>query len=173
MKATRPPIGALVGVLALIVGCAGGLTLPAGRAPLPEDPAAAPAEGVLELQVHDLVNDRRNSRGLRPLQWDVRIADAAREHSRAMAARRRDFGHEDFDSRATAIQRLMTVRSIAENVAYDSRTGDQLASHVVAGWMASSGHRQNIEGGFTRTGIGVARGTDGVRYFTQIFVDGD
>ena len=41
---------------------------------------------------------------------------------------------------------------------------------VVEGWIASAGHRQNIEGDFTLTGIGAAAGRDGTRYFTQIFV---
>jgi len=59
---------------------------------------------------------------------------------------------------------------MAENVAYDSRSGDRLAARVVDDWLASSRHRENIEGDFTDTGIGAARAQDGLYYFTQIFV---
>jgi uncharacterized protein YkwD len=89
-----------------------------------------------------------------------------------MASGNRPFGHDGFEERARAVGALMTVRSMAENVAYDSRDGSRLASQVVEGWIASAGHRENIEGAYTHTGIGVARGRDGVRYFTQIFVQG-
>ena len=126
----------------------------------------------LESEIHSLINQRRASRGLPALQWDPRIAEVAREHSEAMAAGRRGFGHDGFDARAATIGREMTVRSMAENVAYDSRDGSQLASQVVQGWISSAGHRQNLEGAFTRAGVGVARRADGTRYFTQIFVNG-
>ena len=161
---------------ALVLGaaCASIPSFPISRAPLPADPGggAAPAANTLATQIHDLVNDRREDRGLPPLQWDPRIAEAARQHSEAMASGRRPFGHDGFDARASALGSVMTMRSMAENVAYDSREGSRLASQVVDGWISSAGHRQNIEGSFTRTGVGVARGGDGTRYFTQIFVDG-
>lgn len=119
--------------------------------------------------MHDLVNRRRSQQGAAPLTWDPRVAEIAREHSRAMA-RGRAFGHDGFDARAAAIERILPVRSLAENVAYDSRTDPNLAALVVDGWIASAGHRQNIEGDFDLAGIGAAEGRDGVRYFTQIFV---
>lgn len=165
----------LPAALALGAACTSVSTFPVGRPPLPAGSGggAAPAASTLERQIHDLVNDRRGDRGLSPLQWDPRIADAARQHSEAMASGRRPFGHDGFDARASALGSVMTMRSMAENVAYDSREGGRLASQVVDGWISSAGHRQNIEGSFTRTGIGVARSSDGTRYFTQIFVDGD
>lgn len=120
--------------------------------------------------MHELVNQRRDSRGLPSLRWDDRVAAIAREHSQAMASGRRPFSHDGFDARADRIGGFLDARSMAENVAYDSRTGQDLGRQVVAGWIASPGHRQNIEGDFTVTGIGAAEGRDGVSYFTQIFV---
>jgi uncharacterized protein YkwD len=171
------PIALVLSAAAFVLGaaCASIPSAPIGRPPLPADPGGgdAPAASALESQIHGLVNDRRADRALPPLQWDPRIAEAARQHSQAMASGRRPFGHDGFDARASALGSVMTMRSMAENVAYDSRDGSRLASQVVDGWILSSGHRQNIDGTFTRTGIGVARGGDGTRYFTQIFVDGD
>ena len=171
----KPAALLLSAALALGTACANASSLPVNRPPLPADAGGgeAPAASTLEREIHDLVNDRRADRELAPLQWDSRIAEAAREHSRAMASGRRPFGHDRFDARAAAIGSVMTVRSMAENVAYDSRDGSRLASQVVDGWLSSVGHRRNIEGSFTRTGIGVARRGDGTRYFTQIFVDGE
>jgi len=39
----------------------------------------------------------------------------------------------------------------------------------VDGWLNSPGHKKNIEGNFTLTGIGYARDHKGNIYFTQIF----
>jgi uncharacterized protein YkwD len=162
----------LSAVLSFASACANLPAVAISRPPLPAGSGggSVPAAATLERQIHDLVNDRRGDRGLPTLQWDGRIADAARQHSEAMASGRRPFGHDGFEARAAALGSVMPMRSMAENVAYDSRDGSRLASLVVEGWIASPGHRQNIEGAFSRTGIGVARGADGTRYFTQIFV---
>jgi uncharacterized protein YkwD len=55
----------------------------------------------------------------------------------------------------------------AENVAY----GNITAKEVVDNWLKSPGHRRNIEGKYTITGIGVAKSSDGTIFFTQIFVE--
>lgn len=169
MRSTLVLAGA---ALLLMSACAPIPSVPTRRAPLPADPGTTPAANTLESQIHDRVNAHRGSRGLAPLEWDPRIAAVAREHSEAMASGRRPFGHDGFEARASVLGTTMTIRSMAENVAYDGRDGARLASQVVDGWIASAGHRQNIEGSFTRTGVGVARGADGTRYFTQVFVDG-
>ena len=45
------------------------------------------------------------------------------------------------------------------------------AKEVVEGWLNSKGHRENIEGNSTYTGIGLAKASDGRIYFTpQIFL---
>jgi len=124
----------------------------------------------VESEIHALVNRHRARAGLAPLAYDERIAEIAREHSRAMASRRRSFGHADFDDRNRAISRVIPLRGMAENVAYDSRTGAQLVPSLVTGWINSPGHRRNIRGAYDLTGVGVARSADGVSYATQIFV---
>jgi len=40
----------------------------------------------------------------------------------------------------------------------------------VRGWLESRAHRENIDGSYNLTGIGVARNAAGEVFFTQIFV---
>jgi uncharacterized protein YkwD len=124
----------------------------------------------LEREMHQLVNQHRVRRGLPALQYDERVAEIAREHSAAMASRARPFGHAGFDQRGSALARFLPYRGLAENVAYDGRGGADLSSLVVEGWIGSAAHRQNIEGAYEVTGIGVARDREGVVYATQIFL---
>ena len=54
----------------------------------------------------------------------------------------------------------------AENLAY----GELSAEAVVKGWINSPGHKKNIEGNYTLTGIGTYQDAKGVIYFTQLFM---
>jgi uncharacterized protein YkwD len=56
-------------------------------------------------------------------------------------------------------------RSLAENVAY----GYPDVTAVMAGWMASDGHRRNILSANVDLGVGLAYGADGRPYWTQVF----
>ncbi len=83
-----------------------------------------------------------------------------------MAKGKVPFGHEGLQSRAKAIQKqIRTVTAVGENVA----SGPMTAKEAVEGWLQSPGHKRNIEGDFTLTGIGWAKGKQGMIYFTQIF----
>lgn len=130
-----------------------------------------PATGFtsIEAQAHTLVNQYRQTQGLSPLTFDDRIADIARQHSVNMAAGNVGFGHDGFDDRENQIAAQMSVSADAENVAFN-KGFDDAAAKAVEDWLNSTGHRTNIEGSYTLTGIGVARASDGSYYFTQIFV---
>jgi len=123
----------------------------------------------LERAAFELVNRHRRARGLPALTLDARIAREARLHSDDMAAGRTPFGHEGFDERARALRRVIPWPATAENVAYDRGHRDP-AAEAVRGWLASRGHRRNIEGPYELTGVGVASNAAGEVYFTQIFV---
>lgn len=113
------------------------------------------------------VNKYRRSKGLGELQMLNVASSEAAKHSANMAARRVPFGHTGFESRVSAISRsLGSASAAAENVA----DGKLTAQQVVDGWLHSAGHRKNIEGKYTLTGIGIAKDAGGVIYFTQIFV---
>ena len=156
-------------LLILLGGCLP-LMIPVGVATIPATGGTPAPTAVLEREMHQLVNQHRARRSLPTLQYDERIAEIAREHSAAMAARSRPFGHAGFEQRGAAISRFLPYRGLAENVAYDERGGANLSSLVVEGWIGSAAHRRNIEGDFEITGIGVARDREGVAYVTQLFV---
>lgn len=124
----------------------------------------------LERQVHQRVNAYRRERGLSPLSYDPRIASLAREHSRAMAAGVVSFGHSGFEERKEAASRIVDWRRIAENVGFNDYLRSATVDVAVDGWLDSARHRENIEGPFESTGIGVAKDGQGTYYYTQIFV---
>lgn len=103
------------------------------------------------------------------LALDPRITRQARLHSAAMAAGRTPLGHEGFADRVDTLSRVMSCRRTAENVAFNQGHRDP-AVEAVHGWLASRGHRGNIEGPYELTGIGVVSNAAGEVYFTQIFV---
>lgn len=121
----------------------------------------------IESEVLDQINQYRVSKGLSTLTASEPITREARKHSRNMANGIVPFGHEGFEARiqATGIAYL----SAAENVAYNYGYADP-ASIAVNGWILSQGHRQNIEGNFNLTGIGVIENDSGTFYLTQIFM---
>lgn len=152
----------------------------------------------LEEQVHDLINQERTERGLGSLRFDPALADIARKHSEDMAAQNY-FAHvnpagQNPTARGTAAG--YTCRKnygsyytygIAENLfqnylyssatyysnretVYDWNSPGEIAQTTVAGWMNSSGHRENIvTPTFDREGIGVAIAADDKVYITEDF----
>ena len=141
------------------------------RAALGDGKRSPASLDALEAEVLERVNRHRRAAGLRALRADPRIAEVARAHSRAMASGHRRFGHGGFDERSQALEaRIAPYRRVAENVALQrSRHGD-VPIRAVAGWLRSSGHRRNIEGPYSLTGVGAAVSERGEVYLTQIFV---
>jgi len=130
--------------------------------PDPVDPLATAAR-----QVVDLVNAERTRRGLAPMRFDSRLAVAAQRHSEDQAARRQ-MSHRggDGSDAGTRIGRAgYGWSSWAENIAY----GQVSAASVMSAWMNSDGHRRNILSALPDTGVGVAVGSDGRWYWTQVF----
>ena len=118
-------------------------------------------------QIVDLVNAERTAVGLPALGYDARLGSAAQGHSDDQA-RRGEMSHVGGDGSTVGVRVDRTGypwRSVAENVAYGYRT----PSEVMAGWMASPGHRRNILSANTQLGVGLAFGADGRPYWTQVF----
>lgn len=151
---------ALAGLVALVM---------AGCEDTPADPDAAAPYGSVEQSAHTKVNQHRASIGLAPMTFDNTIAAEARAHSRNMASGSVPFSHNGFEDRVTRIRTKMTVSSASENVGFNFGFDDP-ASRMVLDWLASPGHRTNIEGDYNLTGIGVDKNSKGEYYFTQIFV---
>jgi uncharacterized protein YkwD len=118
-------------------------------------------------EIMQYVNEYRAKHGLSPLRADPAIAADAEIHSRNMAAGRVPFGHDGFNERVTDLgHKINSLSGCAENVA----AGEIDAKEAVHMWLNSPGHKKNIEGNYNLSGIGVAKGSDGQLYFTQIFV---
>jgi uncharacterized protein YkwD len=145
--------------------CAIPRPVPAG---MPEPPAASIE--ALESKAFKLVNEHRKARGLSPLAHDARIDAVARRHSKDMADGRVPAGHEGFEARQSKISKLIPLSGIAENIGMNDYPPSRTVQAAVSGWLGSRGHRENIEGRYDLTGVGIARDARGAYYYTQIFV---
>ncbi|MCP4440024.1 MAG: CAP domain-containing protein [Aureispira sp.] len=119
-----------------------------------------------EQEILHFINEYRASKNLAPLVFDEQIQSTVLEHSQNMASGSIDFGHDGFKKRAAQLMSTLRGISAAENVAYGQTTPGQ----VVQSWLDSDGHRKNIEGDFSHTGIGLAEDGEGRNLFTQFFL---
>lgn len=164
--------------------------------PISDKPEIVVSE--LELQIHNLINNERESRGLQPLAFDTKLTSIARQHSEDMSLRN-FFVHENPEGQDPTSRGLQVgytchkelgggyySEGIAENIfqnnlydsytqygiytSYDWNTPEELAKSTVDGWMHSSGHKQNIlTTTYDRQGIGVAVSMDDKVYITEDF----
>jgi uncharacterized protein YkwD len=123
----------------------------------------------LEQSAYELVNQYRASLNLGTLKFNPQISQQARIHSENMAKHIVEFSHDGFDGRIETLEAQIVYLSAAENVAYTMGYDDP-ANKAVEEWLKSDDHRQNIEGDYNLTGIGVAKNQQGEYYFTQIFI---
>ena len=119
-----------------------------------------------EQQVIDLTNEKRASRGLKPLNANWELSRVARYKSQDMA-NNKYFSHTSptYGSPFNMIKNFgIKYRSAGENIAYGQRTPAQ----VVNSWRNSAGHRANmLNANYTDIGVGyVANGN----YWTQMFI---
>ena len=121
-------------------------------------------DNTITQEVHKLINEHRISIGKNTLVFDNQIADIAIEHTEYMISKNK-ISHDNFDARFAQVRALVNAMSFAENVASKQNS----AQEVVTGWLNSAGHRANIEGDYTHTGIGVLKNASGNYYFTQLF----
>lgn len=150
----------------LLLACASAAPAPAPAPTL----GAALDERALERDVTRLVNRHRATRHLKALAYDTAVASVARAHSVAMARGRVPLGHDGFSARADQVQRFLELSEIAENVALNDYPRARTVNVAIDGWLRSPHHRENIEGAFDVTGVGIARSSNGTYYYTQMFV---
>jgi len=153
----------LVGWMLLGAGAGAASAAPHTRTRAPRFSPESVAPGEVRRLV-DLVNRHRRSIGLAPLTWNDRAARVAEAHSRDMV-QRGFFSHRDPDGRSPfdRVRRAgIRFRAAGENIAAGQLTADE----VFRDWMASKGHRENIEGRmYTQQGIGVYR-----NHWTHLFL---
>ncbi len=121
--------------------------------------------GEIEREVHQLINRKRSASGKPALEWNEELSKLARDHSADMAAGRSRFGHGGFEERSEKINaRTGPISGMAENVAMAAD-----AEEAVAMWWKSKGHKKNLLGSYSQTGIGAVRKGNSW-YLTQIFI---
>ena len=120
--------------------------------------------------IHQEVNRFRRTQGLQPLRLNPIISGQARQHSVQMAQKGRAVGHLGFEDRLRKIGEKLPYRAAAENVAVTIGY-ENPARTAVEGWKTSPGHRKNMLGDFTLTGIGIAESEQGRYFITQIFLE--
>jgi len=128
----------------------------------------------LELAVHNRINEERIREGLNALEYDDVLAQVAAYHSTDMAANDY-FAHEDKDGCDSACRVTSAGykwRMVGENLFLLKReyhfSAEGASAVVVAGWMGSPGHRENMfEPDFTHEGIGVVILGDSI-YVTEV-----
>lgn len=121
-------------------------------------------------RVVELTNAERAKAGLGPLRVSGQLTRSAQGYAEVLATGA-CFGHTcaPVPEMAERSERAgyLNWQALAENIAGGQRTPER----VVADWMASPGHRQNIlNGRYTELGVGVASGsgTYGI-YWAQEF----
>ncbi len=121
------------------------------------------------MDIFNKINAYRQSQGKSKLVLDQRISKEAEKHSKTMANIRK-ISHDGFSTRCSNIQSQMSgTRGFAENVAMNMERNNP-GQKAVSQWIGSSGHRTNMLGNYTKTGIAVSKSRTGEYYFTQIFV---
>ncbi|BCJ72790.1 hypothetical protein CS0771_23340 [Catellatospora sp. IY07-71] len=139
---------------------------PARPSPLPTLENSRVTE--LEDQVTALINRERDRAGCSRVRTDERMRTAARRHSADMAEH--DYFSHTGRNGSSFVDRLAAAgyprrEAAGENIAY----GYPTAQSVVDGWMASTGHRNNILDCDARaTGVGLAY-QGRTTYWTQEF----
>ena len=122
-------------------------------------PVAGTNLGDLASQVVAQVNQEREKQGLGALRVDGELTRAAQVRAREIVTR---FSHTRPDGSAWS---TVSGSAYGENIAM----GQQTADKVMAAWMTSQGHRENIlRPGFGSIGVCALR-VDGVMYWVQLF----
>lgn len=122
----------------------------------------------LEAEVIRLVNVERSKKGLQALTADWEISRVARYKSQDMI-NKKYFSHTSptFGSPFKMLESFgIRFSSAGENIAY----GQQTPLAVMNSWMNSAGHKANIlSPSYTHIGVGLAKSSSGVCYWTQMF----
>jgi uncharacterized protein YkwD len=126
----------------------------------------------VEQELIDLINAERRHNGRAPLAVDARLMEAAAAHSIDMAGSG-SFSHQGAGSSGPE-ERVQDEgyrwRYIAENIG----CGQDTPQRIVASWMQSSGHRDNLLSEQARDiGVGLAtrHDSDCQIFWTAVFAD--
>ncbi len=126
---------------------------------------STPEPKSIEIEILELINNHRLSKGLNPLKGMTIIKSTAFTHTDYMVDTQ-TVSHANFFARSNYLKSNAGAQSVSENVAY----GFTSAESVVGAWMRSESHKENIEGDFTNFEISAEKDADDKWYFTNIFI---
>ena len=148
------------------------LTLTSCSSNATEDNAAKPelvqqySYSADEMELADLINEYRISKGLNALEVVNHVSFKSEEHNVYMIAKK-VVNHDLFDQRSHNIMEVLGAVKVNENVAYNFAT----PSSALNAWLNSPAHKANIEGTFTHFGVSIRiDSTTGKKYYTNIFI---
>ncbi|CAM4245400.1 CAP domain-containing protein [Flavobacterium terrigena] len=118
-----------------------------------------------ELELLDLINQDRVSKGLSALTILSQISYVASTHDDYMISKG-VISHDNFEERAESLEAGLGAVTASENVA----SGFNTPSGVLAAWNASPAHRANLEGNHTHFGLAVKADATGKKYYTLLFI---
>lgn len=119
----------------------------------------------IELETMALINEYRENMGLNALKNVNYISVKSEGHDNYMISNN-VVNHDGFVDRSNNIIQLLDAKVVGENVAYNFSTPEA----VVAAWLKSPAHKENIVGNFTHFGIAIRENpTTGRKYYTNIF----
>ena len=121
-----------------------------------------------EARLFRFVNDEREARGIRALQWDVYLARLAADWSKEMA-KTGTFRHRDLSDALRHHLPRGNFQGLGENIFFaDGDLAKPEAAH--SSLMHSDTHRVNIvQPGFDRVGVGSYTDSQGRLWVTQNF----
>ncbi|MGK7938795.1 MAG: CAP domain-containing protein [Crocosphaera sp.] len=123
----------------------------------------------LEEQTYRQINQYRISKNLPPLKLNPQITQQARIHSERMAAGIIPVSNEKLEQRLKIIS-FSTPHQKGVEILATHQDNSNPVKATLQQWLNNSQNRQNIEGKYDETGIGVAQNNQGKYYFTQIFI---
>jgi uncharacterized protein YkwD len=141
--------------------------------------AAAAAARISRTEEHDFarrifsrINELRELHGAPALRWSEVVAESARGQSLRKVELRFP-GHND-PERGDVAARLSSAgiawSRCGENI-FMEKGWDDPVNFAVVFWWYSPGHQSNmLNAEYTESGVGLAQGTDGAWFVTQIFI---
>jgi uncharacterized protein YkwD len=119
----------------------------------------------IELDVANLINEYRVSKGLNSLEKINHISNVSEDHDEYMISIN-TLTHALFAQREENLRTTLGAVAVGENIAYNYST----AQSVVNAWINSPAHKANMEGNYTHFGIAVRTTSEGKMYFTNMFI---
>jgi uncharacterized protein YkwD len=118
-----------------------------------------------EMELACVINDYRVSIGKNAFEIINHMSYKSQEHNMYMI-QNNVVNHDNFESRANNIMQVLGAVSVGENVAYNFSS----PSAVLNAWLNSPSHKANLDSDFTHFGVSISIGSNGKKYYTNIFM---